>query len=332
MYTAPHEIKQALQNSRRTLIATHVNPDGDALGSAVALAHIALKLGSEARMVLPPALPDFLAWLPLPAPCVSRLEELGTWMPDLLVFVDCADPPRAGQELAAVINKEAPAREWNGITVVNIDHHLSNKGFADLNWVEGESAATGQLAGILAEELGMPLKDGLGLAVYLALASDTGNFTYNNTSASCFAMASRIVGAGLDVAEFTNNYENNWNIQRMHLWGRLMSEISLHENGAVAMSIVPRAYLDEAGLGKAALEGFASWLRRLQGVRVGLFVREDAKDFCKVSLRSMGDVDVQAVAARFGGGGHMAAAGAEVSLPPEETARVLLAAIHEQLS
>jgi phosphoesterase RecJ-like protein len=145
-------------------------------------------------------------------------------------------------------------------------------------------------------------------------------------------MAGRLVRAGLDVGAFTDKYENNWNLARMHLWGRLMSEISLHDDGAVALSVVPRRYLDELGLGKASLEGFASWLRKLAGVRVGLFIREDKLNYCKISLRSMGDVDVQKVAARFGGGGHVAAAGAELPLSPSETAEQVLAALREQLS
>jgi phosphoesterase RecJ-like protein len=245
-------------------------------------------------------------------------------------MVDCADAPRGGPELHQLISGENAASP--AVPVLNIDHHTSNKGYGAVNWVVPESAATGELIGLLAEAAGMSLGGALGQALDLAISSDTGNFTYSNTSASCLEMAGRLVRDGLDVGAFTDKYENNWNLARMHLWGRLMSEISLHENGAVALSVVPRRYLDELGLGKASLEGFASWLRKLAGVRVGLFIREDKPNYCKISLRSMGDVDVQKVAARFGGGGHVAAAGAEISLSPSETAEQVLAALREQLS
>lgn len=315
------------------LFACHVNPDGDAVGSVAALACIAQRLGAEARILLFAPLPDFLAWLPLPAPVAASAADLGDWKPDLVCFADCGDVKRTGPELAGWMqNKDSLAHlGWGEAVTLNIDHHLSNPGYADHNWVEPERSATGELVGQLAEELGMKLEGALGQAVYLALASDTGNFTYSNTSAGAFAMASRIVEAGLDVAAFTDNYENNWNIERMRLWGRLMSEIALYENGAVAVSVVPARYLSEKGLGKADLEGFASWIRRLKGVKVSLFVREDSRNFCKISLRSMGDFNVQKVASRFGGGGHAAAAGAELALPPEEAVREALAAIRAAL-
>jgi phosphoesterase RecJ-like protein len=145
-------------------------------------------------------------------------------------------------------------------------------------------------------------------------------------------MASRIVAAGLDIADFTRKYENTWSLARMRLWGRLLNEISLHEGGAVACSIAPKRYLDELGLDKEDLDGYSSWLRKLLGVQVGLFIREDSPGFCKISLRSMGDFDVQAVAHLYGGGGHVAAAGAELGLPPEKTAELVLAEIGIRLA
>jgi phosphoesterase RecJ-like protein len=333
----PHitqELLQAIRQSRRLLIATHVNPDGDAVGSMAALAHIALHLDTEVRLYLPRPLPVFLSWLPLPAPVTASLPELSDWRPDLLALVDCADAGRVGPELAPIVRsgKGLGPDSETPLPLMIIDHHVSNVDSGALSWVSPDSAASGELVGLLAMMAKMPLSGALGQALYLALASDTGNFTYSNTSAECLEMAARIVRDGLNVGDFTDKYENNWNLERMHLWGRLMSEISLRENGAVAVSVVPRKYLDDLGLGKADLEGFASWLRRIDGVRVALFVREDKPNQCKISLRSMGDVDVSAVTARFGGGGHVAAAGAELSLPPQETVETVLAALREQLN
>ena len=110
-----------------------------------------------------------------------------------------------------------------------------------------------------------------------------------------------------------------------------MGEVSLHAGGAVACSVVPRSHLDELGLKIADLEGFASWLRKIRGVRVALFVREDGRGRSKVSLRSMGDVDVGAVTALFQGGGHAAAAGAELPVPPQEAAKLVLEQIVQRL-
>lgn len=321
----------ALRSARRVLVATHLNPDGDAVGSAVALAYLAVHAGAQARLLFMAGLPDNLSWLPLPAPTVSRIADLGDWTPDLLLLADCGDAARAGAEIGALLEGRLPPG-WEGLRSANIDHHVSNDGYADLNWVEPRAAATGELAGLLAGHMGVALTGGLGEAVYLALASDTGNFTYSNTGARSLAMAARIVDQGLDIARFTDSYENTWSLDRMHLWGRLFSEITLRADGALACGVVRRSWMDERGLGNDALEGFASWLRKIKGVRVALFVREDGPGRCKISLRSMGDFDVQAVCALYGGGGHAAAAGAELALGPDEAADLVAGEIEARMA
>ena len=332
MRTIQERLADAITKAERVLVATHVNPDGDAIGSAVALTHIAQRNGAEARILLGTGLPDFLSWLPLPAPTVKNLKELGGWTPDLLLLADCGEINRAEPDLAAVLaGKDLPGPDWKNLVVANLDHHVSNIGYGHLNWVEPSRSATGELAGLLAEHMGIPLSGELGEAVYLALVADTGNFSFANTGPDCLAMAARLVAGGLDIADFTSKYENTWNIAKMRLWGRLLSEVRLHADGAVAYSIVPKNYLDDLGLTKADLDGFAAWLRRLRGVRVGLFIREDRPSFCKISLRSMGDFDVNAVAALYGGGGHAAAAGAELPLPPAAVAEKVLADIEARL-
>lgn len=332
MTDSKQAVLAALRRVRRVLIVPHVNPDGDAVGSAFALAQLVAGQGGEARLFFRGGIPGYLSWLQPPAPVVASLEAPADWTPDCVWYVDCGDADRAGADLSVSEYGVLPVPGWEEVLTVNTDHHISNPGFARINWVEPRRAATGELIGMLAEELGVELSGELGKALYLALVSDTGNFSYGNTSAECLGMAARIVAAGLDVASFTAVYENNWTLQRMHLWGRLMSEIVLHSGGAVAASVVPLRYLEEAGLKKEDLEGFASWLRRLAGVRVALFVREDGPGRSKVSLRSMGDVDVQEVASLFGGGGHAAAAGAELSLPAEEAAKEILAVLEQRVS
>lgn len=322
----------ALEGKKRVLIATHMNPDGDAIGAASALAHVCKAKGADCRLLFVTGLPDFLLWLPLPCPWMRTVEELHGWTPDLVVAVDCGDAHRTGNLAGFFLSGKPPAQGWGGAATLNIDHHLGNPLFAMHNWADHSRSATGEMIGMLAEHLDIRLKGNLGLAVYLALVSDTGNFSYSNTTAEAFAMASRIVGNGLDVGAFSSLWENNWSLNRMHLWGRLLKEISLHANGAVACSIGPKAYLDELGLRRFDLDGFASWLRKIKGVRVGVFIREDRPDFCKVSLRSIGgDVDVRAVAARFGGGGHAAAAGAEVDMPAQKVAGIIIAELEKVL-
>ena len=307
---------------KKTLLTVHVNPDGDALGSLAAMGRIAESLGCEVRVCMASRVPDYLDWLPLPWPIYRDPSELGDWTPDLLIVLDCGDAARPGPDIQALIASGRP-----GMTTLNIDHHLGNPAFAMHNWVESNRSATAEMVGLLAEHLGLSLAGELGRAVYLGITSDTGNFSFSNTSPDVFTLAARITQAGLRVGDFTQAAENTWSLERMHLWGKLFAEVSLHHNGRTALVVVPQKLLDKFGVRRSALEGFAAWLRRIRGVRVGVFVREDGPGRSKVSLRSMGDVDVRIVAASFGGGGHKAAAGTEVGLPPRETADAVLRAI-----
>ena len=323
--TAMDCVARALKGKEKVLVVTHINPDGDAIGSAAALAHIAGGLGADTRLLLVTGLPDYLAWLPLPCPWVYRVEELASWKPDLVAAVDCGDAERMGSALSAFFTRGAvPASGWEHAATLNIDHHLGNPCFAGTNWADHTYSATGEMIGLLAESLNMPLTGDLAKAVYMALVSDTGNFTYSNTSPESMALAARILRGGLDIAAFTADFENNWTLERMRLWGQLMNEVSLHAGGTIICSLVPRHYLTDRGLKKSDLEGFASSLRRIRGVKVVLFIREDAPGHSKISLRSMGDVNVQGVAASQGGGGHIAAAGADVDMSPEKARTVFL--------
>jgi phosphoesterase RecJ-like protein len=320
----------ALRGKKRVLVATHVNPDGDAIGSAAAMAHVALAGGCDCRLFLGTGLPEFLSFLPLPCPWVRSLNELEGWVPDLAAATDCGEASRLGLLKDFFLSGRAPAPGWETAATLNIDHHLDNTLFAGHNWADSGYSATGLMLGLLAEYLEIPLAGGLGWAVYLSLVSDTGNFTFANTDAESFAMAGRIVRAGLNIAEFSKEYENTWTLERMRLWGRLLNEITLHKGGSVACSLVPRRYLQDLGLKRTSLDGYASWRRKIRGVRVAGFIREDERGLCTLSLRST-DVDVQQVAAGFGGGGHRNAAGADVALSPQALAGAVLAALETVL-
>lgn len=318
---------EALRSATRILITTHKNPDGDALGSAAAFGRIAQSLGKEVRIFCETPTPDHLEWLPMPAKLVHSMEELGDWHFDTLTVLDCADQYRAGPEMAELLTAPFAERKYR---ILCIDHHTGNPLYGDENWVDPNYCATGAIIGELARSLRIPLAGALGKALYLAVASDTGSFSYANTNAQALHLAAEIVDNGLSVSEFTQEYEYNWSLARMRLWGQLMNEIRLECDGAIVVSVVTAAHLEQYGLKPNALEDYASWLRRLAGVKVVLFART-AKHGTKISLRSMGDVNVQAVAARFGGGGHIAAAGIDMPGEPGEAAARILPVLSEQV-
>lgn len=320
---ASEHLLDALDRSRRILATTHANPDGDALGSLTAFARIMQARGKELRLYCLSPLPDHLTWLPLPSPLTASLDALEDWQPDTVVLVDCADEKRAGEAIRELVMRPKAERSFK---TVCIDHHVGNSLFADFSWADPAYCATGAMMGELARYYGLPLTADLGEDIYLALVSDTGSFTYANTNAQALEMASEIVRGGLCLASFSERSNNNWSLGRMHLWGQLMREVRMECDGSVVVSIVTDDHLRRFNQPASALEDFASWLRRLKGVKVVLFVRTAPRG-SKVSLRSMGDVDVREIAASLGGGGHTAAAGVDMAGPPEEAAALALKAI-----
>ena len=326
---------------KQVLITTHAAPDGDAIGSVSAMAYLLGQVGAQVKIILIGGCPDNLKWILPPVDGgdkgfgverVRRFSELAHWLPDVFVAVDCGDGERPGGEIADFFaRQELPAPQWKNTVTVNIDHHLKNPMFGTYNICEPHKAATAEIIGDIARIMQMPFTGHFGEAIYVGLVTDTGNFTFSNTTAQTLTMAAEIVENGLEVAQITDKLYNNWSIARMNLWGQLMSEMSLHLDGSIARSVISLALLDKYGAGKADLEGFAGWMRHLSGVKASLLVREDAPGKVKISVRSMGDVDVRAVAETFGGGGHKAAAGATLDLPVNEAADVVLERLIDEM-
>ena len=300
------------------LVVAHHNPDGDALGATAALAHLLLFLGKRVRLYNESGVPEDLAWLDLGAPLVSRLADLHDFTPRVAVIADCAEPDRTGGEFAAAL----AAGRFSHVVV--IDHHTGTPVFGDIRWVEPHAAATCLLVGELAQSMGHDLSGPLGEAVYLGLVSDTGSFTFANTGADVFDMAAVIARRGLDLDSFTARRANNWTLPRLHVWGELFCGTKLAHDGQIAYAVAPEGLLEQYGLDNRALEEFVSWLRRLRGVHVGIFIRPDGPGKSKVSLRSSSEVDVQKIAARLGGGGHKNAAGVALNAPVNEALHILL--------
>ena len=316
----------------KVLVTTHAAPDGDALGSVCAVSYILETIGAEVKNILIDGFAKDFHWLLPPFSQVQRFEELGAWVPDIFICVDCGDGFRPGGEIAEYFgNKVLPSAELEKTLTVNIDHHLKNPLFGTYNIAQPDKAATAEIIGDIARVMEIPLAGALGEAVYTGIVTDTGNFTFSNTTSDIHAMVAEIVDYGLDVGVMTDKLYNNWSIARMHLWGKLMTDMSLHLDGRVVRSVISLDLLESFGADKEDLEGFAGWMRHLSGVDASLLVREDGPGKVKISVRSMGQIDVRAVAEVFGGGGHRAAAGATLTMPVEEAADAVLEQLIEEV-
>lgn len=316
--TVPAEILDALQRHDRILVTAHAHPDGDAVGSCLALAWTLHALGKNVCVFNEDGMPGFLSFLEAPSPIVTSTDDL-PWPPELIAVLDCGDRARVGEKLQSLMDR---------VPTLDIDHHLANPDFGSAgNWAVPAASATGELVGLIALSLGVPMQGPLAEALYVALSSDTGNFSYGNTTPCALRLTALLREQGLDIAALREKLENNWSEAKLRLWGRLMAETSLQEEGKLAAAFVTRAVLAETGSRREDAEGFVEQLRRLVGVRVALLLREEEKDgrlFTKASLRSSGDDSVRDVAAAFGGGGHKNAAGATLAMDAGSALEALL--------
>ena len=317
----PAAVMSALRDARRVLIASHLRPDGDAMGSCLALAWTLRSMGTEALVYNGDGMPPFLGFLPLPCPVLDDLEKL-PGDPDLIAVLDCGEASRAGDALLPLLDR---------ISSVNIDHHLGNPLFGTAgNWVDPAMSSAGEMAALIAKAAGVPLSGALAQALYVAIATDTGNFTHGNTTPRSLRLTAEMREGGLDISRLHALLENQWGEARFRLWGRLMSDTRILDGGRVAAALVTLDALRGCGASRDDAEGFVDQLRRLAGVRVALLLKEEEKDgalHTKASLRSSGTDDVRAVAVQFGGGGHRNAAGAELPLDAGGALAALLPSI-----
>lgn len=314
----PEDVYNALCSAKRVLIASHLHPDGDAMGSCLALAWLLRSLGVDPLIYNGDGMPGFLSFLPLPCPVLTDLAKL-PGDPDLIAVLDCGEADRAGKALLPRLGR---------IPSVNIDHHLGNPQFGTAaNWTDPAMSATGEMIALIAKRAGEPLTGALAQSLYVALATDTGNFTHGNTTAGALHLTAEMRECGLDINRLHNALENNWSRERYQLWGRLIQETRILEEGRLAAALVTPGLLAECHACKEDAEGFVDQLRRLSGIRVALLLKQEDKNgkaLTKASLRSSGRDDVRAVAAQFGGGGHLNAAGAVLPLDAEKALVVML--------
>jgi phosphoesterase RecJ-like protein len=301
------------------LVASHANPDGDALGAAVALGHVLEALSKRYHLYNYTGMTPAFDWLRPSAPVYTATPS---WKPRCCFILDCGDLDRVGDELR---------RDLHGCRLINIDHHIGNPEFGAINWVDPSFGAVGEMVALIARELDVPLAGDLAEAVYLAIATDTHFFTYGNTTPSMLRLAADLVQNGLDPGEVNGKIRNQWSLARIHLWTRVMQGLRLDYGGRVVVAVVPQQFYRETGTTAQDSDDLVSFLRRIRGVRIAVLLREDGPRAIKFSLRSQGGDNVRDLAARFGGGGHKNAAGGTIEAELDTAREILISAAGEHL-
>jgi bifunctional oligoribonuclease and PAP phosphatase NrnA len=304
-------IGDALRRYDRFLVVTHENPDGDALGSLLAASLALRQLGKDAVMYLPgrTPLPSEYGFMPL--------ADLVREPPDdaaerVLLAVDCAKEERIGDDAA---RSRAPL-------TVNVDHHHDNTRFGDLNLVVADASSTGEVLRDVFAELGVELTPELAEPLYIALVTDTGRFQYANTTPKSFRLAAELVEAGADIHQVFQQVYESVEFAKLKLLARALGRAEVLEGGRIVVSHLLRSDFGEVGASEPYSEGIIDYLRAVEGAELAVLVREQLNEGAaayKGSLRSsIDELDVSAIARRFGGGGHRQAAGFSTDLPLEE--------------
>jgi phosphoesterase RecJ-like protein len=313
------EICRLFREKDRFLIACHENPEGDAIGSELALALALRKMGKTATVLNADPVPGNLAFLPGAGSVVYDEDGSGY---EVAVVVDCGSPERTGRVQSEM--RKPPV-------LVNIDHHRTNGGCGDYCLIDPEAAATGMLIFRVLSDMGVEIDVDIAVNIYVAVLTDTGSFHYTNSSPEAFHIAGEMVRRGIDPWAVAEQVYETQSLDRLRLLGRVLGSLETAAGGRVAAITTMKKDLAEFSARKDFLEGFINYPRSVIGVEVAVAFREEGEGEIRVSFRSKGRVDVSAVAQVFGGGGHRNAAGCTLPGPLADVKRRIFAALEEAL-
>ncbi len=291
------EVAAALQEASRLLLLAHVSPDGDSLGSLLALRQVLLRSGKQVSVYVPGGVPLRYQFLPGADTVLSKPEQLPD-EPATIVVLDCGEWERVG----------LPADRFAGQPIVNIDHHRTSCGLGQANYIDSEAAATGLLLLRLFSHWEVALDVPVATCLYAAIASDTGFFRYSNMTAEVHLAAATLLTAGADQVQIYENLEKK-SFSYLKALALVLERLDAFADGKGAYSYLTLADLDSLGLTNSESEGLVNYPRSVAGIQVAAFLVEMEPEVYKVSLRSRAPLDVSTLAALFGGGGHARAAG-----------------------
>jgi phosphoesterase RecJ-like protein len=297
---APEDLLRKIRQGNRFLLVSHVNPDGDAIGSELSLARILRRLGKGAVVWNHDATPAL--YLPLPGSDRIHVgEEPPAGFPekfDAVIVLECPSPDRTGIEA-----------HLSALPILNIDHHLGNQHYGVVNWVDSAAPAVGEMVYRLAQALKVSLEPEVASSLYLTLVTDTGGFRFSNATPAAFEAAASLVREGAQPEQVSQWLYESQPLASIKLLGDMIPTLELHAGGRIATVRLTREMFERAGAAPGDSEGLIDHPRSIAGVEAVALIREREDGSHKVSLRSRGEVDVEKVARHHGGGGHRNAAG-----------------------
>lgn len=310
------EVIETLKSSQKIGISFHTSPDGDSLGSSLALLQILKELNKEAYIICKESIPETFNFLPF-----SEEIEKNTTEPldntDCVVVLDCGNIERINGNIDLNNDK---------YIVLNVDHHKSNEEYGKINYVNSEAAAVGEIIYDIMEQLKVTLNKSIATCIYTSLLTDTGSFRHSNTTSKTHNIAGKLISTGFDFSQIHRIIFDNKSLNRIKLYGKIIEDLEVTNNGKIAFINAKKSYFEELNLENGDASDLLTFGMKINTVEVvALFKEKD--DILKVSLRSKQYVDAREIAESYGGGGHIRAAGFASDKPLEQLKKELISKI-----
>lgn len=313
-------INRIFEKARRILIVSHIDPDGDAIGTQLAFGEFLATRGKEVLMVRDSELPDKYSFLPLIDEIVETSSLSAETAIDAALVLECPNLQRIGT--AARLLKP-------GVPVINIDHHRDNAMFGDVNWVDIQPSSVGEMAFAYMRQTGFVITPTIAECLYTAILTDTGRFRFASTSPRTMTVAGELMALGADSRKICDQVYYNVRHSALKLMGKVLNGIEYHHQGRIAILTLTRQMLKDAGAEESESDGLVDLTLFGRGVVAGALLKEIDATHTKASLRSANGVNVAAIAYQFGGGGHFNAAGCTIPLSLAEARKTVIKMLSE---
>lgn len=313
-------IINTIKNSKTIGITCHISPDGDSIGSSLALVQGLLKLNKNAYIISKEDLPDTFKFLSY-SYMINKSEGKVLPNTDTVIVLDCGNVERIN------LNGDIKDREY---TLINIDHHLSNDKYGDLNYVNPKASAVAEIIYEILDLLSIQLDKGISECLYTSLITDTGSFRHSNTTKLTHEIAGKLINQGIDFSEIHRTIFENMKLSNLKLHGKVIEDIYLKLNNKVCIMNLTKNMLEDFNVDKGDTSDIINIGTRIGSVEVAILFKE-ADDGTKVSMRSKNIVDVRRIAEIFNGGGHIRAAGFFSDKAVNEIESILLKEIEKEL-
>jgi len=291
------KIKTIIKEGNRFLITTHIDPDGDAIGSVLSLYWVLESMNKIPLIYLKDSIPYRYNFLPQPP---NILHEFSADLFDGIFILDCGNLSRIGDGHEVLNNKG---------TIINIDHHNTNELFGSFNLVDEAASSTAEILYRLYMSLNISFTHNISINLYTAIFTDTGSFRYENTNAHAFHICEEMIHNGVNPSYVSRMVHENHPKERFILLGLVLTTLETYADNKIAMALVTNDMFRQTGTTREHTDGFVEYLREIKGVEVAILLREINDVRYKISMRSKGMADVASVCNLFGGGGHKNAAG-----------------------